>query len=932
MAFTPNKGQIADSDGKLRPDVLYSADSHGGEVYLRKTGISYVFNNMAEVQHRVQQQVEEIVYSTKDISTKNEQELEEKLMAKENIKVHQVNVDFVNANSNPITTNTDPIGGYNNYYYAHCPNGVLYVKQYKKVSFKNIYKGIDIKFDGSITHGLKYDIIVHPHADPKQIQLHWKGAKSMNINNLGNLVITTSVNEFEETLPKVYQNINGKIVDVKCKYKLDMRCEMIDQPNRQAGLSDKSERSKSHISCLESHIYEVSFELGTYNLELPLVIDPWATYYGGNQADYSTGIATDAQGNVMITGHTFGGSFPANNAGGANVSWQGTYKGGRDAFVVKFNSSGSRLWATYYGGNKLDYSYGIATDTQGNVLIVGTTDGGTLPVGNAGVPNITFQGTFGGGWKDAFIVKFNSFGFRLWATFYGGNQDDYGYGIAIDSQDNVLISGYTYGGTFPIGNAGIPNITWQAALGGGWYDAFVVKLNPFGSRLWATYYGGDQTDYSYSVTTDTQDNVLITGGTWGGTFPVSNAGIPNITWQGTFGGLNDAFVVKFTPFGSRLWATYYGGDKFDNSTSIATDTQDNVLITGSTNSGTFPANNAGIPNISWQGTYGGGDDAFVVKFNSFGSRLWGTYYGVNQDEFAAKITTDVNNNIYILMEAEDVDTPTLVDGCSYQPVFNGGSSVNNPGNHTSVEDQMVVKFNQYGKKICSSYIGGTGEDDLDGTGAGGITVRDNSLYVTAYTDGGFPVTSGTAQTTFEGGAWDAYVIQLCLNICESKNLNLDFTADNTTPTTCDNISFTPTFLSCDTTAYKYEWTFTGGSPTTSTAINPTVSFSNVGSYNVKLVVTTPCKKDSITKTNYITTTQCNTCNLVGQFTKGTAACSNCGCKEWVLVNATNGTPPYSYQWPDAYDKRYKNEICPGNYTVKVTDKNGCSVEVSVTTP
>lgn len=161
MGFTPNKGQIADREGNLRPDVLYKADSHGGEVYLRKTGISYVFSNMTEVQHRIRKQVEEITFATKGISTKTDKEIEDELMAKENIKVHQVNMDFVNANPNPSTTNADPIDGYNNYYYAHCPNGVLNVKQYNQVNYKNIYKGIDIKFDASTTA---------PLPQPKQVE------------------------------------------------------------------------------------------------------------------------------------------------------------------------------------------------------------------------------------------------------------------------------------------------------------------------------------------------------------------------------------------------------------------------------------------------------------------------------------------------------------------------------------------------------------------------------------------------------------------------------------------------------------------------------------------------------------------------------------------------------------------------------------------
>ncbi|MBL7892100.1 MAG: SprB repeat-containing protein, partial [Bacteroidia bacterium] len=72
--------------------------------------------------------------------------------------------------------------------------------------------------------------------------------------------------------------------------------------------------------------------------------------------------------------------------------------------------------------------------------------------------------------------------------------------------------------------------------------------------------------------------------------------------------------------------------------------------------------------------------------------------------------------------------------------------------------------------------------------------------------------------------------------------------------------------------------------------------------------------------------------LTGQFVKGTANCAGCGCKEWVMTTATGGTSPYTYTWPDGYVNRYKNKLCPGVQTINVKDKNGCSINVSVTAP
>ncbi|MBI2270668.1 MAG: SBBP repeat-containing protein [Bacteroidetes bacterium] len=931
LCFTPNKGQIADMEGKLCPDVLYKGETAGADIYLRKTGISYVYSNMGEVMHNIDEQVEDLIKAG-TITEMDEHKKKKELLQKENFKVHRVDMDFEGSTTNPKLINEEEVDGYQNFYYAYCPQGITHVKQYNKITYKNIYNGIDMAYYGDKTNGIKYDLIVKPHADPSQIKLHWKGAESIYLNREGDLVIKTSVNEFTESIPKVYQVINGKVVDVKAEYKL---YEMLDVREK------NNTTNNSHISCLKSHIYEVTFELGTWNQEHPLVIDPWATYYGGNNFDLSSGIDTDNSGNVIITGMTRGGTFPAKNAGGLNITWQSSYKGGLfDAFVVKLGPNGNRLWATYYGGNQWDQANDIATDNAGNIIITGENYGG-FPATNAGGVNVTWQAIYVGTYATAFVVKFDSNGKRLWATYYGGDEWVQGEGIATDNLGNVIIVGTTRGGTFSATNAGGLNITWQNIFGGGLNDAFVVKFDPNGNRLWATYYGGDKNDYGNGIATDNAGNILITGCTGGGSFSATNAGGPNVTWQTSYGGgVFDAFVVKFGPNGNRLWATYYGGNQLEYiyGSGIAIDFSDNVIITGGTG-GAFPVGANG-PNIVQQVVFGGlgifnMGDAYLVKFNSFGVMQWATYCGGIQDEIGFSLTTDGSNNVYLLMEIEDQPGANLIDACSYQPEFNGGSNTNPSPNGGGIpEDQLIVKFSPLGKKICSTYIGGTGEDDSDGFGSGKmVTIFGNSLYITGTTDGGYPVSSGAFQTKYGGEKYDAFITSICANICEGKILALDYIANTTSACVNVPVTFTPSVAnSCDTTGYKYQWKFTGGSPSTSSAVKPIVTFAGVGAYDVKLVVTTVCKKDSLTKTNYITVTQCAACNLVAKFTKGTANCTGCGCKEWIMVNATGGTNPYTYLWPDGYDKRYKNHLCSGNYSINITDKNGCSVNVNLTAP
>ncbi|MBI2271682.1 MAG: hypothetical protein HYU69_15170, partial [Bacteroidetes bacterium] len=302
MRFTPNKGQIADMNGKPCLNVLYKGEGDGADadIYLRKTGISYVYNNIGEVMQKVGEQVENLI-NAGTIGEADRQKKKDELLQKESIKVHRVDMDFAGCNKNIHITNEDELDGYQNFYYGHCPNGITNVKQCNKVTYKNIYNNIDINYCGSKKNSIKYDFIIQPHADPNQIKLHWQGAESIHINSEGNLVIKTSVNEFYESIPKVYQVINGKSVDVKAKYKL-LPLAKKESPTSllrlekmpASGVQMKQERRESEAL--------VAFELGTWNREFPLVIDPWATYYGGNQADYNSGIATDNTGNVIITG------------------------------------------------------------------------------------------------------------------------------------------------------------------------------------------------------------------------------------------------------------------------------------------------------------------------------------------------------------------------------------------------------------------------------------------------------------------------------------------------------------------------------------------------------------------------------------------------------------------------------------------------------
>ncbi|MCC6691082.1 MAG: hypothetical protein IT235_06070, partial [Bacteroidia bacterium] len=410
MLFTPNKGQIADMKGNLHPEILYKGDGGGADVYLRKTGISYVTSNMGEVMQEINKEVE-LKKIDPNFSQQHSEELKHQLEAKASIKIQRTDVDFEGGNPNPEILNAEEVEGYTNYYYAHCPNGITNVKSYNRVVQKNIYKGIDVIYYGGKERGLKYDIVINPGADPNQIKLRYTGAK-VKLNG-SKLIVQSELGETVETLPKVYQSINGKIVDVGCEYKIANSEEPIGNREKTPTPIGYSLLANSSSQMAIGSI--VTFELKTYNHELPLIIDPyWATYYGGAGNDRSSNVACDNAGSVYLSGYT-----ASTNAIASTTGFQTVYGGGyQDAFLVKFNTTtGVRNWATYYGGTNDDYGYNVTCDNAGSVYLVGYTASTNAIASTTG-----FQTVYGGvNFFDAFLVKFNTTtGVRNWATYYGG--------------------------------------------------------------------------------------------------------------------------------------------------------------------------------------------------------------------------------------------------------------------------------------------------------------------------------------------------------------------------------------------------------------------------------------------------------------------------------------------------------------------------------
>lgn len=443
----------------------------------------------------------------------------------------------------------------------------------------------------------------------------------------------------------------------------------------------------------------------------------WATYYGGADQDAGYKITTDASGNVYMTGQT--GSATGIATAGA---FQNTYGGGVDAYLVKFDGAGNRLWATYYGGPGADFGYGVKTDASGNVYLTGYTES-TSGIATAGA----FQTTYGGS-NDAFLVKFDAAGNRLWATYYGGSFFDQGTNLATDVSGNVYMAGYTSSSN-DISSAGAHQITY----GGGGADAFIVKFNSSGVRQWGTFYGGSNEDYAFDIATDGAGDVAVGGYTTSSNDIATGGG-----FQNSYGGLQDAFIVKFNSAGTRLWGSYYGGSQLEYCFGITTGPGNCIYMSGQTQS------TSGIASGGHQNTFGGFSDAYLVKFDASGNRIWGTYYGGTGIEEGTNVAADAFGNVFLA-------------GDSYSP--NVGNTMSTPyGYQTNLigsENLFMVAFTSSGVRVSATYYGKNHEEEAK------VAVN---VFGDVYLCGWTPsttgmVSAGSHQTTYGGGLHDAILVK-----------------------------------------------------------------------------------------------------------------------------------------------------------------------------
>jgi hypothetical protein len=615
----------------------------------------------------------EAVFSLKVPLTETETEsLTKAPKTAEKTKSDVLKMQFVGANAKPTLSGEAETITKTNYYigkkrFENVPN-------YARVNYKNLYQGIDAVFYGNANNQLEYDFTVAPNIETSQIKLNFDGAEKVSIDESGNLIVKTANAELVQQKPIAFQSIDGERHEVEVKYVIREQSQI---PNPKSQISFAlGEYDKSQPLTIDPALSYLTYIGGTgFDNTRDIAVDSGGNAYitgetlslnfhgqtrsgnngeaayvakineDGTNFDYVTilegttndggfGVAVDADGNAYVTGIA-GRNFPTTS--GAFDTVHGILSP-EDAFATKLNSTGEIVYSTYLGGTDQDGGSDIAVDPNGKAYIVGETySNSAFPLKNkyqnCGIvsPFRTFDSL------DAFLTVFDASGSDITYSSCIGNtvgvvdaSDEEAIGVALDSSNNVYMTGFTKSNTFKTKNAA------QSEIGGG-IDGFVAKFIPTqsgdASVAFATFLGGGGTDKCFGIAVDSSGQAHVTGVTGSFDFPLQNAF--DSTNQ-----INEAFVTRYSSTGALNFSSFLGGSNQEEGANIAVDNRGSVYIGGSTLSDDFPLA------LPFQNARRGNRDAFITKIRIGTGVISSTLLGGNGNENAFGIAVK-GNNIFV---------------------------------------------------------------------------------------------------------------------------------------------------------------------------------------------------------------------------------------------------------------------------------------------
>jgi len=745
------------------------------------------------------------------------------------VKHHAFSLNFIGANSNIEFKTREPAAHYENYYLGDDPSkwrSKIY--PVSTVIYQNLYDGIDL-YVMINQASLKYEFHLDPGVDPSTIKMEAIGVEDLSIDKEGNLIIPTPVEDIVEFKPYIFQSKKDKKIQVDGGFQIKDRF--------------------------------ITYSVDGFDDRLPLVIDPvivFSTYSGSNIDNWGYTAAPDNNGYLYAGGIVFGTGYPI-VSGSFDVTFnQGQY----DVGITKYDTSGTSLiYSTYLGGNNLEHPHSMIVSDAGNLYVMGTTGSNNFPT-TPGAINRTFSGgptfsiiyQFNNG-VDLFVSSFNSDGTALLgSTYLGGTNTDglnlsselaYNYSdefrgeINLDDEGNVYLATCTYSQDFPV-TAGSFDNSFNSNQ-----EGVVMRLNSSLTSIgWSGFLGGERDDAAFGITVSEDGTVYVAGGTRSQNFP-STAGAFQTNFQG---GRADGFITRISETGqSILHSTYYGSTSYDQIYLIQLDRKQTPHFYGQSESpGSTLTFNANF-------SYVGGGQIVGVLNQDLSDRIWTTQFGSTPGRPNISPTAflvDVCNSVYMTgwgggpqSQSANNNNASDVNGLPVtQDAFQSTPDSDDSDFYMAVlsaDGNSLVFGSFYGGQITDDHVdGGTSRFDR-----GGKIYHSVCASCGGFDD--FPVVP-------DPGAWSTNNNS---NNCNNAVFKVDFElpiiiADFNIPSfvcapftlNIQNNSVTQTNTSCS-------WDFGNGE--TSTATNPSVTFTEQGTFEVTLVVidSNSCNRtDTLVKT------------------------------------------------------------------------------------
>lgn len=813
LEFVENKGQWHSS-------IVFQGELQTGAFALEKNGYRVLLHNpddlqsVYKAQHKNPQTGKDVAYFGQSKPT-------------ETLRSHAYGVRFLQANPNVKILPEKPLPGYINYFIGDDPKKwASECISYQTITYQEMYKGIDVRYytnNGQI----KYDIIVHPYADPNQVVLYFDGIEKLRVLNR-QLVIQTSVQEVREMEPYTYQQNEalGKR-EIVCQFEV-----------------------KGNL---------VKFKLPEgYDQSKTLIIDPslvFSTFSGSRANNWGFTATYDALGNFYGGGIVASNGFPVNN-GAFQTSFQGGQGGqgsatGWDIGIIKLNANGStRVYATYIGGNGNEQPHSLVVDAFGNLIVAGRSNSSNYPStgpsfgpgGNFDIilTKLNAQGTgligsrrIGGTGIDGMnIVDKTANGARTETTMrnYG---DDARSEVIVDAVGNIYLASCTQSNNFPV-TGGAAQSTNNSQIGVGRnQDAIVLKTDPnISNLLFSTYFGGRHDDAAFVLALNPGNNdIYVAGGTASNNLPGDKTGTVGSAFQG---GETDGFIAIFNNNGALQKVSYIGTASVDIVYGIQFDRLGFPYITGTTTNGNWPVINA--------------------TFSQNGGK-----------QFIGKLRSDLSGYVYSTRFGPNTNLPNisptafLVDRCENVYVSGWGGSIlesfpNAGTNGLSVTSDAEIRTtdgNDFyffvlaknaANQLYGSFFGqrgGIGEHVDGGTSrfdANGVIYQ--AMCANCGRSAPFPTTPGVWSPTNQAtgnGECNLAAVKIAFNFAGVGSA-VQSSINGQVRDTAGCVPLTVVFRDTLEQGRRYIWNFGDGSPSVTTN-SPTVSYTYnfVGNYRVSLI-------------------------------------------------------------------------------------------------